>query len=174
MQRRLRGALCLLVRLINHPQRSKAWFREPVRGRPVGVYESEDALVLIRAHHHTNPSLGYPRDCTRRTQATWHALSVFPMPSSAPPPTPPTWDVQRQIHLAFRMAQRVSALLNQVVGWDAASESQGVDRWETHEISERLRKIGGEAISRSNQSQLAADPSCMYLPDLLRTVGSAR
>jgi hypothetical protein len=55
-----RAALTLLVRLVNHPQSSKALFRDAVRARPVGVCESEGALVLIKGHHHKDPSLGYP------------------------------------------------------------------------------------------------------------------
>ena len=45
--------------------------------------------------------------------------------------------------LLFGWPDEVSALLNRVVGWDAAERSQRRHRRETPDISERLRDTGG-------------------------------
>ena len=51
--------------------------------------------------------------------------------------------MQSQFHFALQVTREDPALLKQVVRWEVAVISLGRDRWQMHEISERLRPIGG-------------------------------
>ena len=52
--------------------------------------------------------------------------------------------------------REVSARLNQEVGLEAAGKSQPGHRWEPPDMSERLRRVGGEAARSEGPGE--ADP----------------
>lgn len=54
-------------------------------------------------------------------------------------------NMQQQIHTRLRGAEEGCALSNQWIRDEAVARFEGTGRGEKHELSERLRQVGGEA-----------------------------